>query len=207
MPQSSAPYDVLLFDLGGVLVELAGVQRMLDLAEGRFDEAQLWHTWLHSPAVRAFETGSCDAQAFAEAVVEEFSLCVSPEQLLAEFVPWAKQAYPGTAEILSELRGAYTLVSLSNTNPLHWNRIRDEMGFLHLFDQHFPSHETGRMKPDLEAFTVLLPALGCPPERIVFFDDNQLNVDAAQATGMAAYRVRGTTGLRAQLVALGLLEG
>ena len=34
--QSTAPFDVILFDLGGVLIELAGIDRMLELCNHAF---------------------------------------------------------------------------------------------------------------------------------------------------------------------------
>ncbi len=64
--------DCLLFDLGGVLVEFVGVPRILAWMGGRVDEQQMARMWLHSSAVRGFETGRTTAREFAEAIVKEF---------------------------------------------------------------------------------------------------------------------------------------
>ena len=57
--------DVILFDLGGVLIELAGVEKMLEWSKDLASTDELWRRWLHSAAVRAFETGKIGTDAFA----------------------------------------------------------------------------------------------------------------------------------------------
>jgi hypothetical protein len=54
--------DAILFDLGGVLVELSGIGQMLSWSRGIRDTTELWQRWLHSPAVRRFETGVSDVR-------------------------------------------------------------------------------------------------------------------------------------------------
>ena len=53
--------DVILFDAGGVLVELTGVETMRALLQHRVTVDELWKLWLSSPAVRDFERGRIDA--------------------------------------------------------------------------------------------------------------------------------------------------
>ena len=59
------------------------------------------------------------------------------------------------------------------------------------FHYHFPSHETGRLKPDKEAFEYVIEHTGYTPARILFVDDNQLNVDSAAAISMVARKTVG----------------
>jgi len=62
------------------------------------------------------------------------------------------------------------------------------MGLGPCFDVRFSSHLIGHLKPDKEAFEFVVAALGCAPERILFLDDNRLNIDGALAVGMQARR-------------------
>jgi putative hydrolase of the HAD superfamily len=64
----------------------------------------------------------------------------------------------------------------------------------------------GVLKPDQEAFQYVLQATGISPERILFLDDNQLNVDGAISAGLQAYRTQGVVEARYQLEELGLIE-
>ena len=139
------------------LVELGGIGEFRAWAGETLHDEEIWRRWLSSPSVRAFESGQVEAAQFAAAVVDEMQLSVSPSQFLAAFTRWPKGLYPGVESLLMSLRSRYTLASLSNTNALHWPRFEAEMGLLPLFTHHFPSHLTGRLKPDVTAFEAIAP--------------------------------------------------
>jgi HAD superfamily hydrolase (TIGR01509 family) len=199
------PFDVILFDLGGVLIELAGVERMLELCNHALSADELWARWLASEGVRRFETGRAEPDAFGAAMLSEFGLSITAAQFLEEFTIWPKGVFPGSFELLEQLAGAYRLACLSNTNALHWPRVCDEMGLARYFETTFASHLVGMLKPDAEIFEHVVAQLGCPPARILFLDDNQLNIAGALAAGMVACRVAGLAEVRAALVELGVL--
>jgi putative hydrolase of the HAD superfamily len=75
------------------------------------------------------------------------------------------------------------------------------------FDSHFVSHLTGKIKPDSDAFEHVVDSLGCLPGQVLFFDDNSLNVEAAQRFGMHAIRVLGATEAQRVLTDLGIIDG
>ena len=199
------PISTLVFDLGGVLVELSGVDQMLGWCGGALSESELWRRWLSSPGVRAFESGQVDSAAFARAIVQEFALAVEAEQFLAAFAVWPRRLYPGARTLLQSLAPRYRLASLSNTNALHWGLVCGEMGLADCFQHHFPSHQTGRLKPDPEAFQWVIQQLGAAPDRMLFLDDNLANVETARRVGMRAAQVRGVAGARAALESLELI--
>ena len=96
------------------------------------------------------------------------------------------------------------LCCLANTNELHWKRISEEMGLLDLFHVTLASHKIGVLKPDREAFLYTIDAMQTIPERILFLDDNVLNIQAAQAVGMVAHRVQGFAATVAKLREVGV---
>jgi putative hydrolase of the HAD superfamily len=194
-------YDVILFDLGGVLIELTGVPTMLAWTRGRFSESQLWDRWLSSPAVREFERGRTTPEDFGGAMVAEFGLPVSTATFLEEFLFWPRRLYPGTRALLRTLAERYTVASLSNISAMHWERVCNEMELAPCFDANFPSFETGYVKPDQEAFLHALESLGSPPERVLFMDDNAANVETARSLGMAAFTVAGLESVKSVLEA------
>jgi glucose-1-phosphatase len=198
-------FDVILFDLGGVLIELAGVDRMLELCSHALSTDELWARWLASEGVRQFETGRTSADAFGAAMLHEFGLPIPAAQFLEEFTVWPKGVFPGSFELLDQLAASYQLACLSNTNALHWPRVCDEMGLARYFKHAFASHLVGMLKPDLEIFRHVVDQLGCPPERILFLDDNRLNVAGAATTGMVARRAAGLAEVRAALIEVGVL--
>ena len=177
---------VILFDLGGVLVRLTGVPTMLEWSQGDLTEPNLWETWLRSEAVRSFESGRIEPQKFAERVIEEFSLSVTAEKFISAFETWVDGLFDGVDELLLRLRPHYRLATLSNTNTIHWPKLINGMGLGTLIDTHFPSHESGLLKPDAAAFDNAVKRLGVTPDQILFFDDNALNVLGARESGLQA---------------------
>ncbi|MEA3231550.1 MAG: HAD-IA family hydrolase [Thermodesulfobacteriota bacterium] len=206
MVNGTPPFDLILFDLGGVIIELAGVQQMLTWSDHVSSGDGLWEQWLSSRAVRDFESGRSTPDCFADAMITEFNLPVSPKQFLAEFTRWPKGTYAGTKALLTQLSKNFSLGVLSNTNELHWQRINSEMNLIHFFDWTFPSHLTGRLKPDQGTFRHAAESTGCSPDRILFFDDNRINVNGARTTGMTGYTVAGVSGVNQKLCDLGVLD-
>src|SRR5690606_21189528 len=118
---------------------------------------------------------------------------------------WPKGLFPGALELVRSIPKEYARATLSNTNEVHWPRFLAEPGFAQAFDAHFPSHQTGKLKPDAAAFQHVMEATGLAPEEILFFDDNSLNVEAASRLGLRAFRVRGVSEARERLRELGVL--
>jgi len=205
---TSAPSEirVLLFDVGGVLVQLSGVEAMLEWLDNRISEDEFWRRWLQSVPVRQFETGQIDADEFAIGVTSEFGLAVEPRQFLEAFIRWPTGLYPGTLEMLARIPSSYQRAVLSNSNALHWPRVQTEMKLGAAFDNNFVSHLTGRIKPDAAAFEHVMESLGCSPASVLFLDDNLLNVDAAKRVGMQAVRVRGIEEAKLALIERKIIE-
>jgi HAD superfamily hydrolase (TIGR01509 family) len=197
--------DVILFDLGGVLIELAGVEKMLEWSKGLAGTDELWQRWLQSDAVRAFETGRIGSDEFALGVIDEFALPVGPAEFLAAFHGWPRALFPGAHALLAELAPRYRLASVSNTNAMHWARFTGDWALDRSFHHNFPSHQVGKLKPDAEYFEHVLEAVGAPAARVLFIDDNAINVEAAARVGLVSRRVLGVDGARSAFRALGLL--
>jgi glucose-1-phosphatase len=188
--------EIVLFDLGGVLVELTGVPTMLEWTNDKYDEGKLWELWLNSPAVRSFETGCSTAEQFADDIIKEMDLPVGQTEFINVFSRWPKGLFPGVSELIEKLRKHFTLACFSNSNELHWPRLMTEMGLDNMFDFHFASHLMGKLKPDLESFEYVLQNLDRKASSVLFLDDNEINVRSARKAGIEAYRVRGTNEIK-----------
>jgi glucose-1-phosphatase len=192
---------VLVFDLGGVLLENSGAERLTAMLPPGFPPGDVRLRWLASPAVRQFERGRISADEFASSVVREWGLRLEPSEFIASFAMWVKGFYPGAKELLASLSARHRILCLSNSNEVHWARFPELPA---LFEFAFSSHLTGEMKPDPEAFQCVLDRTGARPGDIYFFDDLLPNVEAARSLGMNAFQVDGLSGLEAALRDAGL---
>ena len=202
-PHSSS-VSVILFDVGGVLIELGGVAPMLQWLGYRMASEELWRNWLHSSSVRDFETGRIQADEFALRLIDELDLRVDPQQFLHSFAGWPTGPFPGVLDLVERIPARYVRAVLSNSNALHWPRVHDTLGSL--FSHYFVSHLTGRIKPDAAAFEHVTATLQCRPDNVLFLDDNLLNVEAARRLGMQAFVVRGTNDVHRALQNAGVLD-
>ncbi len=196
--------DVVLFDLGGVLFDFAGVDAMRGLS-GIDDHDELWRRWLECRWVRAFERGDCSPEAFAAGVVDDWNLAITPAEYLDSFRSWLRGPLEGADDLVSETRRAVRVGCLSNTNRLHWQEFEQQWGLPDRFDAHFLSFELGAVKPDREIFDRVAAALDVERGRVLFLDDNAINVEGARAAGLRAERAVGVQGAREHLVALGIV--
>lgn len=195
--------EVVLFDLGGVLIELGGMAEMSAFA-GESSEDELWRHWLECPWVRRFERGLCGADEFARGMVDSWSMSIEPETFIAAFASWPRGLLPGARELVHSVRDSTRVGCFSNTNTLHAERQWQDFGLAELFEERFFSHEMGLLKPDRVAFEYVVDALGCAADKILFLDDNQINVDGARAAGLHAERTQGVEEARTVLTNIGL---
>ena len=199
----SPTIDCVIFDLGGVLVELDGPP--LASEHSQLSEPEIWQQWLHSSAVRRFESGRSHPEEFATALISEMKLDQTTESFLSYFKDWPRGFYTGAEALLGELKQSVQVACLSNTNQLHWDRFNQESNVISQFDFVFASFETAHLKPDQAAFIHAIYSLDMLPERLLFFDDNPTNIQAAKAAGMLAELTRGPTEAAAHLKRYGLL--
>ena len=162
--------------------------------------------WLTSPGVKKFESGQSTPEEFALTMLKELSLSVDPDRFLNEFTALPIGVYPGATSLLESLSLDFKLACLSNTNEIHWKRICSEMGLIGFFDYSFLSHKLKLVKPDKRIFQYVIDTLGIAPDRILFFDDNQINIDASLSVGIASYRVNGITGVSEKLEELSIIS-
>jgi len=171
------------------------------------DEVEAARRWLESPAVRSFERGTSDEEEFARGVCFELLPDWEPAVLREEIAGWIPGLLPGSLELVRDLRAAGVPAScLSNTNRLHWERMRS-WGLEDALDHVFLSFRLGMVKPDPEIFDTVARTLDLPSHELLLLDDHPTNVEAARACGLRAGEVRGPREARSALEASGLLDG
>ncbi|MFZ5616550.1 MAG: HAD family hydrolase [Pseudomonadota bacterium] len=194
---------ILLFDLGGVIVDFRGGEGLRAMTEGAYPIEFCRDQWWRLPELDLMERGAISPELFADAFIREWRLDIGRDAFLRGFKHWVLGVFDGVPALLGDLGARHRLACLSNVNPTHWARCLD-LGVDSLFDECFLSHELRLRKPEAEIYARVAKDLGVAPSDVFFFDDAPANVDAAIAAGMRAALVENRD-VRSALVSAGLV--
>ncbi len=196
-------FKVILFDLGGVLLRLNDPIETFGL---QINVTEFKKRWLRYPSVRNFESGGIDTEEFARSIVIEADLPYDWQEFIRRFDSWPDRLFDETIDVLDAIPATYSRALLSNINALHWGREDIAAPLAGHFDRTFLSFETGLVKPDREAFELVVKTYECQPDEVLFFDDSPLSVVAAADYGMQAELALGIGTVRQMLVERGILN-
>ena len=201
------PFDVILFDVGGVLLtngwdagERAAVLERFALDSAEFEAR-------HALSYRAWEIGAISLQSYLGATVFCEPRNFTSEEFFAAICAGSKLLPYGAMEILEEIAASNKfLVGALNNEARETNDFRFEhFGLRKIFKVALSSCYLGLRKPDAAFYHRALEILCRPAERILFIDDRAENVAAAASVGMQAILFTGAEPLRRELESLGVL--
>jgi putative hydrolase of the HAD superfamily len=201
------PFDVILFDVGGVLLTNGWDTRERAHAIEHFHLDAAGFEARHHAADPAWERGAISMQAYLDAVVFNEPRSFTPDDLFAFMRAQSKVLPDGALGILKELSASNKcMLGALNNEARETNQYRFEaFGLFNFFKVALSSCYLGLRKPDLAIYEAALDILGRPAERILFIDDRVENAAAAAQAGMKAIRFEGETSLRKELTSLGVL--
>ncbi len=191
----SQAFRVLLFDLGGVLVELDRRPETTGWFRADLSESENWQQWLTSPFTQAFERGEVTPSEFAARFIAENNLGCTIDSFLNQFSSWVVGFYPGVFPLLKQLSERYSVGILSNITEVHWPPLQQELLDHGAVTHYFASYQIGLAKPDTTTYTYAARAMDVDPAQILFIDDNILNVEGARAAGLTAAVAEGFDGV------------
>lgn len=196
-----------LFDMGNVLVCFShdtmcrNIAGLSGWSEDRvrtflFDEGRQWQT----------ERGELSEEQLCDQLSEATGRPIDLSELrfAAADIFWLNESI---LPVLHELKQAgQRLVLLSNTSLTHLRFIEQNFSVLDLMDARIASYEVGAMKPEEPIYKAALAAASCAPEECFYTDDIPAYVEKGTAMGIHSHVYASTTGLRAALRALNVLN-
>jgi glucose-1-phosphatase len=190
--------EALLFDLGGVVIDL-DFGRVFDRWAALSGEsaATLRSKYSFDHAYERHERGEIDAAEYFGGLRATLGIDLT----LDEFVDGWNCVYlgpvPSVVDLLSDLAERLPLYALTNSNPSHvecWSqRYAAELS---MFRSVFISSTMGVRKPEPASFQMVTRSIGLPPDAVHFLDDSAENVRGARAAGMKATLVRSSDDIR-----------
>jgi putative hydrolase of the HAD superfamily len=204
--------DTVVFDLGGVLVQIA---RSWDDAHrlagfGADHPALASYSFLQDRTglANAHQRGEITPEQWAAGVAETSDGAYSAEDAMCVMDAWTIEEYPGIGEVIDAIHDAgLDTAALSNTNARHWELLGIADGSfrnypnLQRLGQFHSSHILGQVKPDIEIYDAFSAAADLNGSRVLFFDDTLPNIDAARRYGWSARHIDYANNPAAQMLA------
>jgi 2-haloacid dehalogenase len=199
--------DVVIFDLGGVLLDWNPRHLYRRLFPG--DEAGMEHflaTVCTSEWNRRQDAGRTVAEATGPLKAAHPDKAELIDAYYGHHLDMIAGPVEGSVVILAELRERGTpLYFLSNYSAETYPLAVERFDFLTWFAGGIVSGEHGVIKPDPQIYALLLSRFRLDPRRAVFIDDVAVNAEAAQPFGIHGVHFRDPEALRSELTDLGLL--
>ena len=194
----TAQYNSIIFDLGGVILNLdynRTVNAFKELGKENFD--RLYAQSNQDKIFDLFETGSISAtdfrkymKAFLDDSIPESAIDNAWNAMLLD-LPTQR------IDLLLKLKERYKIFLFSNTNEIHLNAFRKIIADAHgtenlletVFHQTYYSHLLGLRKPTAEAFQKILDNHQLIPEQTLFIDDSIQHIEGAQKLGIQTHHL------------------
>lgn len=209
LPDSAAmlPFDVILFDVGGVLLSNGWDHNERAAAVEAFHLDRVEFERRHAEVYPAWERGDITIEAYLGFVVFHLPRSFSLDDFKG-FMFGLSHILPDSAiGVLRELAadGRYLLGALNN-EARETNKHRFETFHLNShFDLALSSCYLGLRKPDQRIYDKAIDILGRKPDRVLFIDDREENIVPAKEIGMATVHYTGASQFRQELINLGVL--
>ena len=196
----------LLFDLGGVLVDIDFTRALRSwAAHSKLPFDELKRKYQFDPAYECHERGEISASEYLSHIAETLELSASPEQVEIGWNAIFRGEITTTRLLVERVRQHIPCYAFTNTNASHmatWSKLYP--GVVSAFSKVYASHEIGLRKPDASAFEYICRDTGIAPSEFLFFDDLLENVHAASEAGLQGVLVRSPEDIAASLQAFGI---
>lgn len=198
-PSPHRRHDVLLLDFGGVCllnpVEMhQRTETVLGLPTGTFewmgpvapDTDPLWQRMIEGDGVTEREYWARRAAEVGEAAGRDIS--VRDYMTLLYDPPVPEMVRPEAIDVVTRARNAGLGVSVltNDMRAFHGSEWEAGVDFLDLVDHIVDCSDTDVLKPDPRAYRRAVEIVGAEPGRVLFVDDQPLNVDGANDYGLDA---------------------
>ena len=204
MRASSAEAQVLLLDLGGVVLGIDFHRVFTFWAEAAgVDKAVFYDHWQLDDAYEAHETGDLDFADYTTHLSKTLRVSMSDAAWREGWNALWTAPYGDVAALLPALKERFRLRAYSNTNAVHAESFLQRYPdiFQH-FEQLYLSHEVGCRKPAPESFLKVCKLMQCSPSQVIFLDDTKENIAGAAAAGLTAYLTRSQSEVVETLISL-----
>ena len=187
----------IIFDLGGVIINLSVPSTVLAFAKASGKSVDEVAALVNSPGFINYEKGLISDEAFRQHVREELNWQASDNEIDESWNAMLLDIPLERLQLLERLKKSYRIFLLSNTNEIHlrkFNQILESTSGQKEMDGYFHkayySHRMKMRKPDVEIFEFVVNENELNPEETLFLDDNLSNLKGAEMAGIKTFHVQ-----------------
>ena len=198
--------EVIVFDLGGVIVNVnfkSPLGMLFDNSGTVSNKTKDKSNF--SNLLRFYDMGKISVADFHEKINDHLDIELSFDEFIRASNDAIEAGDDGIESIVNSLSKKYKLAILSNTNPVHYEYIKEKYLIIELFDHILLSYEMGAVKPDAAAYEKLMDATSMLPSQHLFIDDRIENINAAKEIGMDGIHYISIENLRMELKNRGII--
>jgi putative hydrolase of the HAD superfamily len=201
------PFDVILFDVGGVLLTNGWDHCEREHVLDRFHVDKAAFETRHARLNDPWERDAISMQEYLDEVLFYEPRSFTREDFVTAICEESAVLSDSGIGILEELAasGKCMLGALNNEARVPNDYRFHTFGLRNYFDVTLSSCYLGLRKPHREIYDRAVDILSRPADRILFIDDRPENVAAALAVGMKAIQFSGAEPLRRELETLGVM--
>jgi len=201
------PFDVILFDVGGVLLTNGWDHRERRTVIEQFHLDLADFEARHAASNDAWERDAITAKEYLAATVFYEPRAFSFEEFLAAICEQSQPLANGALGVLSQLAASdKCMLGVLNNEARETNDYRfEKFGLRNYIQTAFSSCYLGLRKPGCGIYRRALDILGKPARRALFIDDREENVAGAASAGMKTIRFTGADALQNELATLGVI--
>lgn len=186
--------NTIIFDLGGVLVDLSPKRTAEAFAAlAGISALDVFQAYTSNAEFNAYEKGEINDPEFRNFIRRIFSVNASDSQIDQCWNAMLLTLPTTKLTLLETLKGHFNTVVLSNTNAIHLKYIEHVMLNGRTLDSFFHkayySHKVRMRKPDPIIYTHLLEDNNLASGKAVFLDDNIENIEAAKLLGIQTIHI------------------
>ena len=202
--RTQVPVEAVLFDLGGVLIEIDFQRALSHWAKcGGAPLEDLRARFGFDATHDRYQRGEIAARDWFATLRTSLGIDIPDAEFEAGWGSIFVREVPGIRDLLASIGGRLPMYVFSNTNLEHHRIFAPRFAdLLRPFRKVFVSNELGKSKPAPEAFHAVAQAMDVAPENILFFDDSRENVAGALAIGMQAVHVASVADVERALASL-----
>lgn len=185
-------YEAIIFDLGGVLINLdyqLTIDAFKKLGVNEFDLT--YSQAAQNSLFDDYETGQISTQHFINKLKDQLPPAITPNQIVAAWNAMILDFPLEEIALLERLSTEKRIFLLSNTNDIHIQKVARELAKVsnkklnEYFEKVYLSHEIQQRKPSPETFDFVCKDAGIDPLKTLFIDDSEQHILGAQQIGLS----------------------